>query len=130
MRITFADISRDSHKTYVFVSNLILKDLKFCLDRDSIRYEVYGKKDFGHVLPTGYPIPEVKSMPGTARICRNPAVIISNLNAEQFESKLTQVALRLDDDLQEQHARQNQQALQNYKESYAWLDGQVPVADD
>ena len=130
MRITFADVRHEPNKTFVFVSNLIIRDLKFCLDREHIEYEIYGKKDFEHVLPADISIPEIKAMPvlGATRICKNPAVIISHLNADQFYAKLEQIALRNDDELQARIRAMDAQALQSYEENYKHLDGQIPVS--
>ena len=130
MKITFSNITREPGMTYVFVSPLIVKDLRFCLDRENIPYQIFGKKDFDKVLPAGTVIPEVKAIPvlGADRICKNPAVVISHLNADQFYAKLEQIALKNDDDLQAHTKAINAQALESYETNYKHFNGQIPVA--
>lgn len=130
MKITFSDITREPEMTYVFVSPLIVKDLRFCLDRENIPYQIFGKKDFDKVLPADVIIPDVKTMPipGADRICKNPAVVISHLNANQFYNKLEQIALKSDDDLQAREKAMSEQALKSYETNYKHFDGQIPVS--
>lgn len=129
MRITFSNIPTEPNKTYTFASNLLVGDIKFCLDRDNVTYEYYGRKDFDKVLPKNIQIPVVLSMPlpGAARICEKPAVFITNLNTTEFLNRIEQIARREDDELEQIRKATNERIRKSYQESYSDLTG-VPVS--
>lgn len=129
MRITFSDIPMEPHKTYTFASSLLVGDIKFCLERDGIPYVCYGQKHFDDVLPRDMQIPVVLSMPvpGATRICRTPAVFITNLNPGEFSRRIEQIARREDDELERLREIRAEQMLKTYRESYSDLTG-IPVS--
>lgn len=129
MRVSFSDIPVQQQKTYTFVSSILVSEIKFCLERDCIPYVCYGRRHFDEVLPPDMEIPEVLTLPipGATRICRTPAVFVTNLNTDEFTRRIEQIARREDDELEHLREIRAGQMLKTYWESYSDLTG-IPVS--
>lgn len=132
MRITFSNIPLEPNKTYTFASSLLVGDIKFCLERDGIPYEYYGRNSFAEVLPQGTQIPVVLSMPlpGATRICKTPAVFVTNLNTDEFCKRIEQIARREDDELERIREIRTEQIRKSYQENYSDLTGILVYKQD